>query len=464
MRRQARQASSSAPFKEAALTNIAIAPEANLQEVARDHGLIRAVGTWGMTASIVNGVVGAGIFSLPAAMALTAGSRAPLAFIAVAVVMGAVVLCFAEASRRVPTSGGSYGYVEAAFGPLAGFVAGVLLWVSSVLACGGIAAALAAGVAAMVPAFADPIPRAVLIVVVIGGLGWINAAGVGSAARFITWMTLVKLVPLGLFVVAGGAALLTLKSGAIAPVPPADGFGRSLILALFAFCGMETPLAASGEVKDPGRAIPRALFLSMGFVVVLYIAVQLVAQGLLGGRLAGSASPLADAIGVVSPALGVVLLVGASISRLGWIASDVLGAPRVLFAFARDGLLPQALSAIHPRARTPHIAIALHAGLAILLAVSGTFEQLAVLSTLATCGLYFLSCGAAWKLGRSQVAVFGAPKAFALLPAAALLGMGSMVALVLFAEYSEIAGLVGVIAGSVILFSLNRAMRRPAAA
>ncbi len=136
----------------------------------------------------------------------------------------------------------------------------------------------------------------------------------------------------------------------------------------------------------------------------------------------------------------------------------------MVFAFARDGLLPQALAAIHPRARTPHVAIALHSGLAILLAVSGTFEQLAVLSTLATCGLYFLSCGAAWKLGRSRVAVFGAPKAFALLPVAALLGMGSMVALVLFAEWSEIAGLVGVIAGSVLLFAVNRGMRRTVAA
>ncbi len=413
-----------------------------------------------MTASIVNGVVGAGIFSLPAAMALTAGARAPLAFVAVSVVMAAVVLCFAEASRRVPTSGGSYGYVEAAFGPMAGFVAGVLLWISSVLACGGIAAALAGGVATMAPAFADPFARAALIVVVVGGLAWINIIGVAPATRFIGWMTLVKLVPLFLFVIVGGVALFGLPGAPVAPLGTAEGFGRSLILALFAFCGMETPLAASGEVKDPGRAIPRALFFSMGFVVLLYISVQLVAQSLLGSRLGASGSPLADAIAVVSPGLGIVLLVGASLSRLGWIASDVLGAPRVLFAFARDGLLPEALAAIHPKARTPHVAIALHAVLAILLAITGTFEQLAVLSTLATCGLYFLSCGAAWRLGRSRVALFGAPDPFRLLPVAALLGMGSMVALVLFAEWSEIAGLVGVIVASIALFFASRTFGR----
>jgi APA family basic amino acid/polyamine antiporter len=374
------------------------------------------------------------------------------------------VLCFAEASRRVPTSGGSYGYVEAAFGPLSGFVAGVLLWVSSVLACGGIMAALSAGATAALPVLGEPLPRAILIIVVMGGITWINVVGVAPAARFITAITLVKLVPLGLFVVVGGFALLSLDMPQASAIAPVEGFGRAMILALFAFCGMETPLAASGEVKDPQRAIPRALFLSMGFVVALYIAVQLVAQGLLGTRLGASESPLADAITVVSPALGVVLLVGASLSRLGWIASDVLGAPRVLFAFARDRLLPAWLGAVHPRARTPHVAIAAHSALAALLAISGTFEQLAVLSTLATCGLYFLSCGAAWKLGRSQVAIFGAPTAFKALPVAALLGMGSMVALVLFAEWKEIAGLIGVIVASVLFFYANRALRPAVAA
>lgn len=403
-------------------------------------------------------MVGAGIFSLPAAMTMAAGDRAPLAYLVCAVAMTAVVICFAEASSRVPTSGGSYGYVEAAFGPLAGFVAGVLMWLSSVLACGGIAAALAGGVSKLVPAMDLPLARSALIIAVIGGLAWVNIRGVAPAARFIGIVTLLKLVPLLLFVGVGAWALVDLPIGA-PTVPAAGGFGRAVILALFAFCGMETPLGVSGEVAEPQRTIPRALFLSMGFVLFLYISIQYVAQGLLGAKLGASQSPLADAITVVSPALGLVVLIGASFSRLGWIASDLFGAPRVLFAFARDRLLPQGLAAIHARSRTPYAAIGVHAVLAALFAITGTFEQLAILSTLATAGLYFLSCGAAWRLQRSNVAIFGKPLGMLGLPVAAVAGMASMVALVLLAEWAEIAGLVIVIGGSAIFYAGRRAMR-----
>ena len=429
------------------------------QESARDRGLVRTVGTWGMTFAIVNGVVGAGIFSLPAAMAAAAGHQAPLAYIACALAMAAVVICFAEASSRVPTSGGSYGYVEAAFGPLAGFVAGVLLWLSSVLACGGIAAAFADGVAALAPAFHAPVLRAALIAIVIGGLAWVNIRGASPAARFITVTTLVKLVPLLLFLVIGAIALPGLAADT-GTLPPADGFGRGVILALFAFCGMETPLGASGEVAEPQRTIPRALFFSMGFVALLYISIQIVADGLLGTRLPGSATPLADGIAVVSPALGIVLLVGATFSRLGWIASDLFGAPRVLFAFARDRLLPRSLARLHRRTHTPHIAIIVHAALAAAFAITGTFERLAILSTLATAGLYFMSCAAAWRLARSGMALFGRPLGLRALPIAAVAGMASMIVLVLLAQWSEIVGLAVVIVASAAFYRVYTGVLR----
>nr|WP_277873273.1 APC family permease [Sphingomonas profundi] len=421
------------------------------QESARDRGLVRSVGTWGLAFAIVNGVVGAGIFSLPSAMARAAGAQAPLAYVACALAMAAVVVCFAEASSRVPTSGGSYGYVEAAFGPLAGFVAGVLLWLSSVLACGGIAAAFADGVAALAPVAHDPPVRAGLIAAVIGGLAWVNVRGASPAARFITVATVVKLVPLLIFVCVGLIAMPGLPAQAGTPPPP-EGFGRAVILALFAFCGMETPLGASGEVATPQRTIPRALFAAMAFVAILYILVQLVAQGLLGPRLPAAATPLADGIALVSPTVGIVLLVGATLSRLAWIASDLFGAPRVLFAFARDRLLPSPLAALHPATHTPHVAIIVHAALAILLAVTGTFEGLAILSTLATAALYVFSCAAAWRLARRGVALFGAPLGLRALPVAAVAGMASMVALILFARWAEIAGLAIVIAGSAAFF------------
>ncbi len=140
-----------------------------VRENQRDIGLVRAVGPWAFAASIVSMIVGAGIFAVPAALAACVGPYAPLTFLACGFAVGAVAICFAEGGSRVPTSGGVYGVIEAAFGPLADYVCGTLLWVCCVLACGAVAAALADVVASLFPqSFMGPV-RAAVIVGVIGG-------------------------------------------------------------------------------------------------------------------------------------------------------------------------------------------------------------------------------------------------------------------------------------------------------
>ncbi|HEY1125663.1 MAG TPA: amino acid permease [Sphingobium sp.] len=413
--------------------------------VKRDQGLVRAVGAWAFAATIVNGVVGGGIFSLPAALSGAAGGWAPLALVICAFAIGAVNLCAAEASGRVATSGGAYGYADAAFGPVAAFVTGVLVWLSSVLACGGIAAALVDGLAHSLPVLGDPLWRGVVIALVIGGLAAINVAGVDPAARFVTALTVLKLVPLFVLVVVGGGWLLMHGGAPMTDQPPPTAIGQAFILALFAFSGMETPLAASGEISNPARNIPRALLIATLFTALLYVAIQLVVQGLLGHKLPGSATPLADAMGTIAPWLGLVLLFGASLSRFGWIGSDIFGAPRVLFAFARDGMLPSALGAAHPRTHAPHVAITLHSLLAILLAISGTFEALAILSGLATAGIYILICAAAWHLHRRGVTSGESAVRYAALPYAAAIGILAMLAIIAFGAPREIIGLAATV-------------------
>ena len=435
-------------------TNItAIAGEERL----RDHGLARDMGTIGLAAAVTNEVVGAGIFRLPAAMAAAAGTSAPLAYLACLIAVGAVVLCCAEAGSRVPTSGGIAGNVEAAFGPLWGFVTGILLYLSSLLALGSVAAAFADTAAAALPALVAAGVRALLIVVVLGLMALLNAAGVGFAARVISWATFLKLMPLLLFVVVGAWALGT---GHAAAMPVSNqagaGFGEAIILAVFALTGMESPLAASGEVALPSRTIPRALLLAMGSVGLLYIAIQLIADGLLGAGLIGSKAPLADALGTIDPRWRAPLLAGAFFSMLWWLASDLLGAPRALFAMARDGLMPAAFAKLHPRTRTPHIAIIFHAAAAALLAITGTFVQLAILSTLGAASLYFGACAAAWALRRRGIAIHGEAIAWPALPLIAATGMVSMVVLVALAKWGEIAALFGVIAVSCLAFLLIR--------
>lgn len=433
---------------------MSIAPNAD----GRDTGLIRAVGTWPLAATIVNGVVGGGIFSLPAAMSGAAGAWAPLAFVLCALAMGAVVLCFAEASARAPSSGGAYAAAEVAFGPLIAFLTGLMLWVSAVLSCGGIAAAMADGLAPFFPEWGTT-ARPVMIVAVIGGLAALNIWGVAPAARAIGLMTVVKLLPLAILVIVGGGWMLT--GGEAAPMietPPAN-FGEALILALFAFSGMETPLGASGEVSRPERTIPRALFIAMGSVSALYIAIQLVCQGLLGSALATSATPLSDAMMRINPALGALLLVGASVSRLVWIGSDILGAPRFLFAFAQDGTMPRVLGSIHPVSRAPWVAILFHAGLAMVLALSGTFETLALLAALVTAPIYLVMCLAAWRLRARGVALSGTVPHLPLLPLATVVGTASMIAVFVLAKQRDVIGLALLIAIGIGWYLIARRLR-----
>jgi amino acid transporter len=418
-----------------------------MSEQARDRGLVRAMGTWALTASTVNVIVGAGIFAVPAALAAGIGPYAPLAFVICAVAIGAIAICFAEGGSRMPTSGGVYGYIEAAFGPLAGYLAGMLLLLGDVLACGGVAAALADVAVSVLPPPARVPAHAAVIVGAIGAFAWVNIGGVARGTRLVNAATLVKLIPLLVFVIAGAGAIHIANYSPTAP-PIEGGIGRALILALFAFTGMEVSLAASGEVAQPARTIPRAIAMAMLFVTLLYVAVQVVAQGILGAALGTSAVPLADAMARISPALRILMLIGAALSMFGWMASDLLGTPRMLFAFARDGRLPRVLGRLHPRSHAPHVAILTYAGVALCLALTGSFAELAVLATLASAVLYIGACAAAWRLAKGGVALAGAPLNFRWLGAAMLIGIGSMVVLIALASREEIIGLVVVVAVS----------------
>jgi APA family basic amino acid/polyamine antiporter len=425
-----------------------------MAEQQRDTGLVRAVGTWGLTASTVNIIVGAGIFAVPAALAAGVGPYAPLAFIICAVAIGSVAICWAEGGSRLPTSGGAYGYIEAAFGPLVGYVAGTLLWFGDALACGGVTAALADVVVSVLPSQVRATAHAAVIIGAIGAIACVNIGGVARGARLVNAATLVKLIPLAVFVIAGAGALHTANYLPTA-APSTGGAGRALILALFAFTGMEVSLAASGEVAQPARTIPRALAMAMLFVTLLYVAVQVIAQGILGAALATSTVPLADAMARISPALRILMLVGAALSMLSWLSSDLLGTPRMLFASARDGRLPRLLGRLHPRSHAPHIAILTYSGLAVCLALSGTFAELAVLATLTSAVLYIAGCAAAWRLARRGVALAGPPLNFRWLRAAMLIGIGSMLILIALGSREEIIGLVALIAVSMVAFWLT---------
>lgn len=374
-----------------------------------DGLLVRELGVRQLSAGIFNYTVGSGIFALPAFAVALLGPAAPLAYLACAVIMGLVVLCFAEAGSRVSRTGGPYAYVEVALGPLVGFVAGIFLLLAELASAAAVGSLFAGSVAALAGAGGPWLPRAILLVV-LTGLAALNVRGVRTGARAIEVVTVAKLVPLVAFVVLG-AAFVKPAHLALGAAPDMAAVLRSAGIVIFAFCGIEGALIPSGEVKAPSRTVPRAAFLGVGAATLLYLAIQLVAQGILGPELASDrVTPLATAAAAFAgPAGRTVMIVGAALSMFGFLSSALLAGPRCLFAFARDGFLPGPLAAVHARYRTPHVAIVAFGVIAAVLALSGTFERLAVFANLSALSLYLLCAIAAWELRRRDLRTDGDP-------------------------------------------------------
>jgi amino acid transporter len=374
-----------------------------------DSALVRAIGVGGLAAGIVNVTVGGGIFRLPADVAAALGPAAPVAYLVCAVAMGLIVLCFAEAGSRVALTGGPYAYVEIAFGPFAGFLTGVLLWMIGSMAVAAVAVVFATNVAQLVPALQHPVGSAAFLALVFALLGGVNIAGVGLAASLNAVTTVAKLLPL-LLLLVGGAFAVRASNLAWDHAPAMADVARNSTLLIFAFAGVESALAPSGEVKDIARTVPRAVFIALSGITLLYVGLQTVAQGVLGPELATARTPLADAAGrAFGPWGRTLLLVGAAVSMFGYLCGMILAIPRALFALARDGFLPRVVASVHPRFHTPYVAIAVQVTIACAFAITSTFERLAILANLTLLLLYGACCLAAWRLRRRGVRAGGVP-------------------------------------------------------
>ena len=368
------------------------------------ESLVRVIGTLGLAAGIINITIGGGIFRLPANVASSLGAAAPIAYLVCAVAMGLIVLCIADAGRRVSLTGGPYAYVGTAFGPYAGFISGVLLWMLGTFATAAVSTVFASSVGLLVPVVAGRGMEIGVLIATFVFWSLINVRGVTLGVRLNSIATIAKLLPL-LLVVVGGAFFVDTANLRIERMPAAADIARTSLLLIFAFAGIEVALVPSGEVKDTAYTVPRAIALAMVGITLLYVALQLVAQGILGSGLAqAKVAPLADTAGA---SLGdwarALLLAGATVSMFGYLGGMTLSMPRMLFALARDGFLPRALAAVHPHYRSPHAAIVVQSLAALALAISGTFERLAILANVSALALYLGCALAAWQLGRRAV-------------------------------------------------------------
>jgi amino acid transporter len=382
-------------------------------ESSGDAGLVRAIGTPRLTANIVNATIGASIFALPAGIAMQLGAAAPLAFMICAIVMTLLVTCIALAGSRVSLSGGMYAYAEVAFGRYVGFIAGLLYYMCAILAIAAVVNVFVDNFVAIVPFLSGRAGRIGLAFTIFTALAITNIRGVRAGANAVTAITIAKLIPLLIFI---GVGIFFIQPAALAwpGMPTREAIGDAVLLLLFAFVGVETALMPSGEVVNPARTVPRAIYTALAITTLLYLLIQAVAQGTLGASLAAAnGAPLADSAATFLGNTGRLLLLGgAALSSFGFIASDILSSPRILFALGRDRILPQAFARVHPRYRTPHVAIAAYAVIGFLFSLTSGFEALAVMSNVALLLLYLICIAAAWELMRRNVRSDGDPFTF----------------------------------------------------
>ena len=351
--------------------------------------LVRGIRRWDMVALVVNSVIGAGIFGLPARVFGLAGTWSLAAYLLCAALVVLMVLCFAEVSSRFDTTGGPYLYARHAFGSAAGFQMGWLLWLARVTAFAALANLWVDYLGFFWPGAAAF--RGLVITGMVLAFTAVNLVGVRSSAILIDVFTVGKLLPLALFI---GAGLFAVDWTRLAPTaPPAfSTFSEAMLLLVFAFSGFEMAVIPSGEQNDPRRHVPFALLAGIGVVVSFYILIQVVSIGTLPD-LAGSQRPLADAAaGFLGPAGAALIAAGALVSVTGTLNSIVLVGPRLLFAMAEQGQLPRTFAATHPRFRTPWLAILITSAVELGLTLPGTFISALTISTVIRLFAYAGTC------------------------------------------------------------------------
>lgn len=372
---------------------------ANGGEVQSGH-LVRDIGLIGASFLIINGMIGAGIFALPATVAERAGMLSPWLFLGVGLLFVTVVLTFAALASYFRDSGGPVLYAASAFGPLVGFNAGWLVYVSRMTAIAANTNAMVLYLGALLPWVGSGTGRALVISSVIGGLTLANYVGVRDGMRTVAVFTILKLVPLFVLVILG---LQHVGMGDLLPadLPTIDDLGGTTLLLIYAFVGFEQVSNTAGETKNPRRNIPRAMVLTIFAIGILYFLITLVYVSVLPGG-GGEGQTLVDVGQALAGPMGALAITLAAIFSIGGnLAAAALTVPRISFALTEEGLLPRWFGHIHEKFSTPDNSILLLGGLALIFALTGSFVILAVASSLARLLTYIL-CIAALPVIRNR--------------------------------------------------------------
>jgi amino acid transporter len=387
------------------------------------EGLVRGIRRWALVAMTINGIIGAGIFGLPSRVYALIGSYSLIAFVACALVVTLIILCFAEVSSRFDETGGPYVYARAAFGPTIAFEVGWLMWVARLTAFAANCNLLVNYLAYFWSGAMSGFWRPTIIIAVVVSLAATNILGVRQAAIVSNLFTVGKLIPMIIFI-AAGLFFLNPHAFALGPAPSTATFSQAVLLLIYAFTGFEMASIPAGEIRNPQTDLPHALLIAIGVVAVLYIFIQVVCVGTLPGpELAQSQKPLADAgTSFLGTAGGAIISAGALISISGNLNVLVLSGSRVPFAMAEQQQLPSLMGSVHRRFFTPHVAIICSAAFMLLLTLKQSFVQALTISAIARLLTYAATCLALPVLRRS-----GAPAPLFRLPGGLIISVMTLI-------------------------------------
>jgi APA family basic amino acid/polyamine antiporter len=349
-------------------------------------GLARILGLRDLIAIVFGTVIGSGVFIIPGTVLRQVGARVDVA-LTVWVIGGVLsllgALTYGELGAMKPEAGGLYVYIRDAFGPLPAFLYGWSLFF--VIGSGSVAALAVAStlyLGELVPL--NALGTRIVPLVLIALCALINVRGTRHSATLTTWTTAAKI----LAIVGMTIALLVVgrAPGSVDAPPPAplpilallSASGLAMIATLWAYEGWQYVTFSAGETRDPQRTFPLGIVTGTAGIVVLYLLANIAYVRVLGGAgVARSDRVAADAVTVaLGPAAGRAIAIVAEIAVFSALNSVVLTAPRVFYAMARDGVFFRRLAEVHPRFGTPAFAILAGAAWAMVLAASGTFEQL----------------------------------------------------------------------------------------
>ncbi len=342
--------------------------------------LKRDIGIFGAAFLALNSMIGAGIFALPGKIAVNAGLLSPWLFLVVGALFITVVLTFAELSSYYDKTGGPVLYATTAFGPLAGFSTGWAIFLSRMTAFAANANVMATYLASLHDFFAGEIARGVIISVVTIGLTWANVMGVKDGLRTMAVLTFLKVTPLILMVLIG---LQHVSGATLIPGGPlvVEELGSTTLLLIYAYVGFETLGVTAGETSQPRKTLPRAFVGSIVGTGLLYFLVVLVFVSLIPAENYADATLVDVGRELAGPIGAVVITLTAVFSIGGNLASSILAAPRLVFSMAENRMLPAWFGHVHSRYATPDRSILLMGGMALTLALTGSFVKLAVASS-----------------------------------------------------------------------------------